>query len=158
MEERMKRGALFGLIFGVVLAVAVGVAIAGYWGTRAGARPVSDTSKASIRFSEHSALARAETWRLKELGKKMVLGTDSPEKVAEHLKIWQEQHARQVSRLDDLAKHATLDEEKALVGALRQELATYDAGFAKSMGKIRDGTLKNSYRSNKPAWIPTTGS
>ena len=158
MEEKVKRGALFGLIFGVVLAVAVGVAIAGYWGTRAGARPLSDTAKTSVRFTEHSALAQAEMWRLKELGRRMVLSTTSPEKAAEHRKIWQGQLARQVSRLDDLAQYATLEEERALVSAMREDLATYDAGLAKTVEQILDGSLKVSKRSNKPALIPTGGS
>jgi hypothetical protein len=160
MEERVKRGALFGLIFAVVLAVAGGVAVAGYWGTRAAARPVSDTAKANVRFSEYSALVQADIWQLKEQSRRMLLSTDSPERVAEHLKIWQEQLARQVSRLDDLAAYATLEDEKALVNVLREDLAMYDAGFAKTMGKIQDGTLKTSKRFNraKGAWIATSGS
>jgi hypothetical protein len=140
---------LFGLIFGVVLAVAAGVAVAGYWGTKAVARPVSDTAKANIKFTEYSALAQADISRLKERAKKMVLGTDSPERIPEHLKTWQEQLARQVSRLDDLAAYATLEEEKALVDAMREELAIYHAGFAKTLRRIQEGTLKISKRPNR---------
>jgi hypothetical protein len=160
MEAKLKNGTLLGLAIGLVLAVMAGMVGAGYVGTKASARPASDSSRGDVKFPEYFALAQADLQRLKDQAREMLLNIDSPEKAAEYRQIWDEQMAYQVARLDDLATYADQKEEKALVGVMRKELTAYDAGFRNNLRLIQEGKMKISKRTNRAtlAWTPTRAS
>jgi methyl-accepting chemotaxis protein len=149
MLENLKIGTRLGLGFGLLLAVVVGVAGAGYWGMSNIARTTLDILQGDAKLAEHSARARANTLGLRRFEKDVFLNIDSPEKVAEYRTKWEEQHAHQEARLNDLEKYATRKEDKDLIKAMRKEHDAYDAGFKKVLGLIQAGTIKTPQDANK---------
>jgi hypothetical protein len=147
MEKNLRTGIRYGLacglVLGLLLGVPAGVAVSGYRGA-GGIRPTSPEVKVSARLTVNPAKTQADIRALQRHAKDLLLGIDSPEKAAEHRQRWDERHALQAARLDEFEKSATSPEDKQLIQAMRTELAAYDAGFTKALGRIQDRLSKTT--------------
>ncbi len=141
MEENLGIGIRIGLGFGLLLGVMAGVTASGYWRPIGMARPAGAMLLQDAERAEQAARVQADLQGLRRSAKAILLTIESPAQVAAARKAWDEARARQAARLDALESSATGAADKALVTALRMELAAYDAGFTKTLGLIQAGAL-----------------
>lgn len=143
MRDRLRIGIWLGLGFGLLLGVVAGVAGASYWGANSSPRTTPGTlQRGDAKYAERFAQAQANALQLRRYTKDMPLKINSPEKVAEYRKKWDQQRTLQEAVLDDLEKYATRKGDTELLKTMRKELADSDAAFTKFLGLIQDGKIK----------------
>ncbi len=150
MTDRLRIGIWLGLGFGLLLGLVAGVAGASYWGAKSSPRTTPATlQQGDAKYAEHFARARANALQLRRYAKDMLLKINSPEKVSEYRKKWDEQRSLQEAVLDDLEKYAARKGDTELLKTMRKELADSDAAFTKFLGLIQDGKIKTPQDVNK---------
>jgi hypothetical protein len=142
MEKNLKIGMLLGMGLGLLLGLVVGVGASSYRGANGNSYPTSATLQEETKLADQTARIHSDIQALRRQAKNLLMRTDSPEKIAESRKKWDEQLAFQMARLDELERYATRTQDKELVRVMRTELASYDAGFTKALGLIQDGKIK----------------
>ena len=144
MEKNLKIGMLLGLGLGLLLGVVVGVGASGFRVANGIAYTTPAIQQEETKLAEQAARVRSDIQALRRHAKNLILQTDSPERIAESQRKWDQQLASQVARLDELEKSATRTQDKELVKVMRTELAAYDAGFTKALGLVQDGKIKTA--------------
>ncbi len=98
--------------------------------------------------SEHAARARANVLGVRRFEKDLFINIASAEKQAEYLAKWKEQVQNVEKRADDALKAATLQKDKEMLKAIKENSALYTAGFMKVVGNIQAGKIKTTQEAN----------
>ncbi|MFA7405630.1 MAG: MCP four helix bundle domain-containing protein, partial [Pelobacteraceae bacterium] len=134
------------------------VATVGNWGIGKMNRLLDEYARTEGKLVEYAQRGRANINMLRRFEKDAFINIESPGKVAEYVKQWQETVERTVKRLDameallgKLEKGHDADfakKHKEVVTSLRGDLNTYAAGFNTVIDKIKTGEIKSTQEAN----------
>ena len=148
MLQNMSIGKRLGLGFGLLLALVALVAGSGYRATRLASRLAMQVLTVESPLVEHSQRAKGNTLGMRRFEKDVFLNIASPEKVAEYLTKWRDQHDRLMGELATLDGLETSDSGLAAIRSMRADFTTYDQGFNQVYGLIAQGKLTTSADAN----------
>ncbi|MBI5484982.1 MAG: methyl-accepting chemotaxis protein, partial [Deltaproteobacteria bacterium] len=155
MLSNMKIGTRLIIGFTLLCLFIAALAGVGYWGIDSMQSELDALAVKESKLVEYSQRTRANILGLRRYEKDVFLNIDSPEKVAEYRKKFDEQLERSNKRLDAIDKllgelhdQAVAGKGKAIIVEIRGELAAYVAGFGKVYDSIRAGELKTSGDAN----------
>ncbi len=141
MLQNMSIGKRLGLGFGLLLALVALVAGSGYRATRLASRLAMQVLTVESPLVEHSQRAKGNTLGMRRFEKDVFLNIASPEKVADYLTKWRDQHDRLMGELATLDGLETSDSGKAEIRSMRADFTTYDQGFNQVYGLIAQGKI-----------------
>jgi hypothetical protein len=141
MEAHLRIGTWFGLGVGVMLGMMAGATAARQWPADGLLCLTPELFRQDGKVAEQAARVQAGTLGLQRDAKAILLSTHAPAEAAASQTQWAERLATQRARVDALAQQAIRTQEQRLVAAMRQELAAYEAGFAKLLHGIQQGML-----------------
>ncbi len=105
--------------------------------------------KEGYQTVEYSQRLRANINQLRRLEKDIFLNTESPEKVAEYKKQYDETVVRYNKRFEDTLMLATDPREKELTAGIKQNFSVYLAGFYGVYEQIKLGKVSTKDEANK---------
>jgi len=154
MLNNMKIGKRMGFGFGVVLLLLLIVGGTGYWGIKKLDDAASDVITVDSKAVEFSQRLRSNINQLRRYEKDAFINIDSPAKVAEYRKKWdetREHFTKRVEALSALLDKADYDakKEKEMLVAINKDFQQYTAGFVKVADQIAAGTIKTTIDANK---------
>ncbi len=148
MLKNMKIGVRLASGFGTLVLMLIGTALAGYWGATTISNGTITMLQGDATISEQASGARANVLGLRRFEKDLYLNIGDKGKEEDYLKKWQEQRELLTARLNDLDKVVYLDREKEEVKTMRNEFASYDAGFKKVLGMVQAGAITTPQQAN----------
>ena len=148
MVKDMKIGVRLGVGFGIVLFLLIVTGIVGYWGCNSLSNETSIMLRGDATVSENAARARANVVGARRFEKDLFINIASAEKQTEYLAKWKEQAQAVEKRADDALKAATLQTDKDLLKAIKENSVLYTAGFMKVVGNIQAGKIRTAQEAN----------
>jgi methyl-accepting chemotaxis protein len=143
-----KIGTRLAVGFGALLLLLIAVAITAYYGMYSISSKTEAMLHGDAKIAENAARARANTLGLRRFEKDIFLNMGAKAKQEDYLKKWNEQKENLLSRLNDIEKAATLDQDRNLVNGIRKELAVYEAGMKKTYERILADEIKTPQEGN----------
>ncbi len=132
------------LAVGLGLLTSVLIAALGYQGI---AR-VSDMTAAMLshdaRLASISAAARADTQGMRRYEKELAIHVGNSDQEADDLASWNDQRYRLTERLASLERDAEAAEDKELARSMRADLTSYETGFYRVVGLVRQHSVKTT--------------
>ena len=148
MLQNMSIGKRLGLGFGLLLVLVALVAGSGYRATRLASRLALQVLDVESPLVEHSQRAKGNTLGMRRFEKDVFLNIGTPDKVAEYLTKWRDQHDRLQGELATLDSLEASDTGKADIRQMRADFTTYDQGFNLVYGQIAQGKIKTPADAN----------
>jgi methyl-accepting chemotaxis protein len=148
MVKDMKIGVRLGVGFGIILFLLICTGIVGYWGCNSLSNETMDMLHGDAQIAENSARARANVVGTRRFEKDLFINIASAEKQAEYLAKWKEQIQHLQARVGEAEKAATLQKDKEMLKALKENAAHYEAGFMKVVGNIQAGKIRTAQEAN----------
>jgi len=148
MLKTLSIGKRLGLGFAAILTMLTIVAATGYWSTMATHDVTLDVLNVDAAITEHSQRARALTLELRRYEKDFFLNMGSAAKQAEYLDKWQDSRGGLEEKLSLLQRLEQDPIEREGLSNMRQNLATYVAGFQKVVDLTRDGVVTTPQQGN----------
>lgn len=148
MLKNMKIGRKMGVGFGLLLLLLVVLGGVGYWAVNYVANTTTEMLAGDGKIAEHAARARANALGLRRFEKDIFLNITSPEKTTAYFKEWEEEMKKTEERLADIEKVLVTSQDKEIIKSLKADFETYDAGFNKIYGMIREGKIKTAAEGN----------
>jgi methyl-accepting chemotaxis protein len=144
------RAANLTILIGVSLMsfLVVAVAVSGGLGLRQVVSRTQDILVRDAHVSEEALQAHVATLQLRRFEKDYFLNMGAPDKQGEYLIKWQNAREQLLGRLDALEKLVPSEEDRATLQSMRNDLATYLAGFDKVRGAVDSGDLKTPQAAN----------
>ena len=134
------------------------VAVVGFWGVSRMNELLDEYALTEGKLVEYSQRVRANVNQLRRYEKDAFINIESPEKVTEYAKKWQETFDRIGKRFDAMEKlFIKLDNEhdsefakkkSGEIKGFRALIDSYAAGFNTVLGKIRTGEIKTTSDAN----------
>ena len=144
MFRNLRIGVRLGLAMGLGLLTTVVIAALGY----SGIARVSDMTAAMLTheapLASVSAAARADTQAMRRFEKELAVHVGNADQEGEDLASWNDQRYRLNERLGALDRDTEVPEDKELVRGMRSDLATYETGFYRVVGLVRQHSLKTT--------------
>ena len=154
----MKISTKLRLGFAIIAVLLVVVAIVGYWGVNRMNDLLDEYAMTEGKLVEYAQRGRANINMLRRYEKDAFINIESPEKIAEYAKKWQETLDRAHQRFDAMDKmYAKLENDhdsefakksKGDVKAIRDVLKAYESGFKNVLELIRKGEVKTTTEAN----------
>jgi len=148
MFKNMSIAKRLALGFGVVLAFLLVVTGVGYWGTSSVNGEAETILNGPAKVAEYSQRVRAHILGCRRFEKDYFLNIGDKEKESEYQAKWSEQRESLVSRLADLEKYATSEEDKKSIAVMKEEFVKYEAGFHEVQGMITAGQIRAAADAN----------
>ncbi len=149
MFRNLRIGVRLGLAMGLGLSTTIVIAALGY----SGIARVSDMTAAMLaheaQLASVSAAARADTQAMRRFEKELAVHVGIADQEGEDLASWNDQRYRLIERLGSLDRDTEVPEDKELVRRMRADLATYETGFYRVVGLVRQHTLKSTQDANR---------
>ncbi len=144
MLGNLRIGVRLGIAMGLGVLTTLVVAALGY----SGIVRVSDMTSAMLahdaKIASISAGARADTQGLQRFEKELWLKVGNADQEAEALANWKDQRYRLTERLGALERDTQVSEDKDLAGKMRTDLASYENGFYRVVGLVRQHSIKTT--------------
>ncbi len=149
MFHRSSIRTRLGLAVGLGLLTSVLIAALGYQGV---AR-VSDMTAAMLShdgmLASISAAARADTQGMRRFEKELAIHVGDSDQEADDLASWNDQRYRLTERLASLERDAEAAEDKELARSMRTDLASYENGFYRVVGLVRQHSVKTTQEASR---------
>src|SRR5215510_12319980 len=142
MFKNLKFGQRLGLSFGVVLALMFVMAGLSYWGFSSLGQTVSQAFENEARLIDDAGQVRALAMDLRRYEKDVFLSNGNRDKEQEAFNKWNDQKKALTDRLNAIDGYASAREARNAAKVLRDDVATYDAGFNKVVGMYQSGSLR----------------
>jgi len=144
MLRHLKLGARLGVAMGLGITTTVVIAALGY----SGIARVSDMTASMLsheaRLASVSASARADVQAMRRFEKELAVHVGNSDQEAEDLARWNDQRYRLNERLATLDHDASSPEDRELIRTMRSDLASYETGFYRVVGLVRQKSLKTT--------------
>ena len=144
MFRNLRIGVRLGLAMGLGLLTTVVIAALGY----SGIARMSDMTAAMLaheaQLASVSAAARADIQAMRRFEKELAIHVGSSDQEGEDLASWNDQRYRLNERFGSLDRDTENAEDKELVRRMRADLATYETGFYRVVGLVRQHSLKTT--------------
>jgi methyl-accepting chemotaxis protein len=144
--------------FATVAVLLVIVAVVGYWGVNRMNELLDEYALTEGKLVEYSQRLRANVNELRRYEKDAFINIESPEKVAEYAKKWQEVFDRSGKRIDAMNKlFAKLDnnhdsefakQKLKDIKIFHEELSAYATGFNNVLERIKKGEITTTAQAN----------
>ncbi len=144
--------------FAIIAILLVIVAVVGHWGVSRMNDLLDEYAMTEGRIVEYAQRGRANVNELRRYEKDAFINIESPEKVTEYAKKWQETAERTGKRFDAMEKLlAKLDndhdsafakQKKAELATLKGLLNSYETGFTAVLDKIKKGEVTTTTEAN----------
>src|SRR5581483_10203347 len=149
MLKNMRVGKRLALISGLVMALMLVVAAMGYWGLDKATNMANRILTVDSRLVEYSERAMSYTLGMRRYEKDTFINLGSPEKEAEYLTKWNDQHTKLENQLTELDKLATEQDDRESLRQMRADLVIYTTGFNKVISLVREGKIKTTQEANQ---------
>ena len=144
MFRNLRIGVRLGLAMGLALLTTVVIAALGYSGIARMADMTSAMLAHEAQLASVSAAARADTQAMRRFEKELAVHVGNADQEGEDLASWNDQRYRLNERLGSLDRDTDIPEDKELVRRMRADLATYETGFYRVVGLVRQHSLKTT--------------
>jgi methyl-accepting chemotaxis protein len=140
-------GKRLGLGFGLVVLLVFGLGGAGYWGISSIAKATEELLSHEVKMVEYSNELSVTVNEMRRFEKDTFINIDSADKVEEYVKKWQEKRGSALGLLAALKKKIDASDSQT-VKSMEDELAAYDAGFAKVHAQIQQQKITTTQKAN----------
>jgi len=137
-------GARLGLGFGVLILFIIIIGGAGYWGAYKVSGTTMNALKTDAKIAEHSARARANVLGLRRFEKDILINFDNADKVSSYYESWKKEHEHLLTRIADMEKVITLQQDKELIENMKKEMKSYNSGMSEVVAMIREGKISST--------------
>jgi len=137
-------GARLGLGFGVLILFIIVIGGAGYWGAYKVSGTTMNALKTDAKIAEHSARARANVLGLRRFEKDILINYDNADKVSSYYESWKKEHDHLLTRIADMEKVITLQQDKELIENMKKEMKAYNTGMSEVVAMIREGKISST--------------
>ena len=144
MFRNLRIGVRLGLAMGLCLLTTVVIAALGYSGIARMADMTAAMLAHEAQLASVSAAARADTQAMRRFEKELAVHVGNADQEGEDLASWNDQRYRLNERLGSLDRDTEVAEDKELVRRMRADLATYETGFYRVVGLVRQHSLKTT--------------
>ena len=144
MFRSMKIGARLGLFAALGVATTVIVAALGYTGIARVSDMTSSMLAHEAKLASVSASARADVQAMRRFERELAVHVGNSDLEGEDLARWNDQRYRLTERLASLERDTQAPEERETARAMRTDLATYETGFYRIVGLVRQRSLKST--------------
>ena len=144
MFRNLRIGVRLGLAMGLCLLTTVVIAALGYSGIARMADMTAAMLAHEAQLASVSASARADTQAMRRFEKELAVHVGNADQEGEDLASWNDQRYRLNERLGSLDRDTEVAEDKELVRRMRADLATYETGFYRVVGLVRQHSLKTT--------------
>ncbi len=144
MFRNLRIGVRLGLAMGLCLLTTIVIAALGYSGIARMADMTSAMLAHEAQLASVSAAARADTQAMRRFEKELAIHVGNADQEGEDLASWNDQRYRLNERLGSLDRDTEDPEDKELVRRMRADLATYETGFYRVVGLVRQHSLKTT--------------
>ena len=142
-------GKKLALALGLVVTLMVVVAGSGYWGLNVTGKTTHDILEKDSKLAEASLRARTDILDMRRFEKDFELNIGDKQNQEESAAKWAKALENLQARLEDFGKYSVLEEDKALLQAMRSDLATYVAGYGEMKSKVEAGVLRTPQQANQ---------
>ena len=154
MLKNMKIGKRLGAGFGIILLLMIALGVFSYVTIKTLDNTATDVIQVDSKAVEFSQRIRANVNQLRRYEKDAFINIDSPAKVAEYRKKWDEymdHMTKRIEKLDAVLARADYDatKEKAMIAEISKDLSSYAAGFRKVADQISSGAIKTTTDANR---------
>ncbi len=144
MFRNLRIGVRLGLAMGLCFLTTIVIAALGYSGIARMADMTSAMLAHEAQLASVSAAARADTQAMRRFEKELAVHVGNADQEGEDLASWNDQRYRLNERLASLDRDTDIPEDKELVRRMRADLATYETGFYRVVGLVRQHSLKTT--------------
>ncbi|TGU71129.1 HAMP domain-containing protein [Geomonas terrae] len=148
MLKNMKIGTRLMLCFSLVTMLLLIVAGTGYWGVKEGENTMVTVLDGDAKIAEHASRARANVVGMRRYEKDMFLNITNAKAVEEYHAKWSEEAGKLTDRIADLEKVVHKKDDLEQTKIIKDNFASYKAGFNKVAASILDGKLKDPAAAN----------
>ena len=149
MLSQMSLGKRIGFAFAALVVLVAATAGVGYWALDTIAATADRVLTVDVVAADLSGEAHASALSMRRFEKDFFLSIGDAEKEAEYLQKWRDAHETLNGDLEALGRLPLDEDARARLGALRQNLDAYDAGFAKVRDDIRGGAVVDPAAANR---------
>jgi methyl-accepting chemotaxis protein len=148
MFDKVKIGTRFHIALGLIALMVIAVAVSGYLGLQHVTQTSEEVLLRDAQIAERALSARSSSLQLRRYEKDYFLNIGAPEKQAEYLEKWKKAFGDLSQQLTDLDGMIASQKDHDILKTMREDLAAYDAGFAKVGAAVRAGTLATPQAAN----------
>ncbi|MBJ6727593.1 methyl-accepting chemotaxis protein [Geomesophilobacter sediminis] len=145
----MKIGPRLGLGFGTVVLLVIALGGAGFWGISTITGGMKRVLEQEVKTTELATDIAVKVNELRRYEKDSFINIDSPEKVADYQKKWQEKQLKAANLLGALEKELTRADELQAVKTMREQMQGYEAGYAKVVGQVQQHRITTTQQANR---------
>ncbi|RII27894.1 MAG: methyl-accepting chemotaxis protein [Geobacter sp.] len=149
MFKNMRIGKRLGMAFGAILLILIVTGVESYLNMEEIYSVSMGVINTDAFVAERAARVRAGINSSRRFEKDVFLNIDSPEKVADYIKQWDEKQSAVLERLQDIDKVVKGEKEQELLKSIKQQFNIYVGGFKGICEQIRAGKLTDPLKANQ---------
>ena len=144
MRGAAKIGTRLRVAMGLCLATAVVIAALGYSGVARVSEMTASMVAHEANLASVSASARADVQAMRRFERELAVHVGNSDQEADDLARWNDQRYRLNERLATLEHDAQSPGDRETAAAMRTDLASYETGFYRVVGLVRQRSLKTT--------------
>jgi methyl-accepting chemotaxis protein len=148
MLKNMSIGKRLAIGFGLIVILLISMGLSGYWGVEAITRETLKVLEGDAKVVTLAARAKATTLELRRFEKDTFLNLEEVQVRSAYAAKWDAQRQKLRDTLAELDRFQLSSDDKASLRSMREDLAAYEAGYAKVLGMIQEGKLHTPQECN----------
>jgi len=149
MLKNMSIGKRLAIGFGLIVLLLISMGLSGYWGLDAITRETLKVLNGDAKVVTLAARVKATTLELRRFEKDTELNMEDVQVRNDYASKWREQRQKLEDVLAELDKFQLSSDDKQAVRSMRDDLVTYEGGYAKVLGLIEQGKLHTPQECNQ---------
>ena len=149
MLRHVKIGTRLGAAVALGLGTTVVIAALGYSGVARVSNMTASMLSHEAKLASVSASARADVQAMRRFEKELAVHVGNADQEAEDLARWNDQRYRLNERLGTLERDTESAEDRDAARSMRNDLGSYETGFYRVVGLVRQRSLKATPDVNK---------
>ena len=141
-------GKRLGMGFGLVVLLVSALGAAGFWGISSISGATGELLGHEVKMVQYSNELSVSINELRRFEKDAFINIAAADKVADYVKKWQAKQGNAIGLLAALKKKADTPADLQTVQTMDDELAAYDAGFAKVLAQIQQKKIITTQQAN----------